>query len=445
MANEHKSITAAAEEHKQELAAEEQPLFRRQVLAEQQSQWLGKVLIAPSVSHAYFVGFAILAATSVVTLLFFGDYTRKERIAGWLVPEHGLVQVHTPQSGVITHMSVQEGSNVRSGDTLFIVSTELQSEALGATRLEIVRRLERRRDSLMAGQKLISQLYEQQVKSLGGRIAASLEEHGHRERELEVQRQRVDLADKSLARLSQHRSGGVVSEDRWLESKNERLDQLMRLRGLQRDMSATQRVRLALEAELEALPLEHQKNLAQNARDIDTLEQELAEAESRRQIVLTAPQSGTVAALQLEQGSSVKADRPLVSIIPAGSELEAQLYLPSRAIGFIEVGQPVLLRYRAFPYQKFGHYRGTIAKVSRSTVNRAELSPQMRGVADPQTLDEPVYPVTVRLDSQTVNAYGRAIALQPGMSLEADVQIENRRLIEWVLEPLFTLTGKMRA
>ena len=444
MADENKSI-AATSAPEQQLPADDQPLFRAQVLAEQQSQWLGKVLITSPISHAVFAGSAIVAASSIVALLFFGDYTRKERITGWLVPEHGLVQVYTPQSGVISQMSVQEGSNVQTGDRLLIVSTELQSEALGATRFEIVRRLQRRRDSLKSEQKLITQLYKQQLKSLNSRITASLDELGHRERELEVQHQRVELASKSVNRLSKHRSGGVVSEDRWLVSENERLDQLMRLRELQRDSSATQRERLALEAELEALPLEHQKNLAQNARDVDTLEQELAEAESRRQIVLTAPHSGTVAALQLEQGSSVKADLPLLSIIPAGSELEAQLYLPSRAIGFIEVGQSVLLRYRAFPYQKFGHYQGTIAKVSRSTVNRAELSPQMRGATDPLALDEPVYPVTVRLGSQTVNAYGRAIDLQPGMILEADVLIENRRLIEWVLEPLFTLTGKMRA
>ena len=229
MADENKSI-AATSAPEQQLPADDQPLFRAQVLAEQQSQWLGKVLITSPISHAVFAGSAIVAASSIVALLFFGDYTRKERITGWLVPEHGLVQVYTPQSGVISQMSVQEGSNVQTGDRLLIVSTELQSEALGATRFEIVRRLQRRRDSLKSEQKLITQLYKQQLKSLNSRITASLDELGHRERELEVQHQRVELASKSVNRLSKHRSGGVVSEDRWLVSENERLDQLMRLR-----------------------------------------------------------------------------------------------------------------------------------------------------------------------------------------------------------------------
>ena len=46
------------------------------------------------------------------------------------------------------------------------------------------------------------------------------------------------------------------------------------------------------------------------------------------------------------------------------------------------------------------------------------------------------------LARQTAVAYGEPVALQPGMQLEADVLIEQRRLIEWVLDPLFTLTGR---
>jgi membrane fusion protein len=55
---------------------------------------------------------------------------------------------------------------------------------------------------------------------------------------------------------------------------------------------------------------------------------------------------------------------------------------------------------------------------------------------------EPFYRINVSLARQTVTAYGEAVPLQPGMLLEADVVLERRRLVEWMLEPLFTLTGK---
>ena len=115
--------------------------------------------------------------------------------------------------------------------------------------------------------------------------------------------------------------------------------------------------------------------------------------------------------------------------------------MPSSAIGFIRPGQPVLLRYQAFPYQKFGHYQGEVASVARSALTQDELARRSSGRSTDQHADQPVYPVTVRLQSQTATAYGQPIALQPGMQLEADILIERRRLIEWVLEPLFTVTG----
>ena len=58
--------------------------------------------------------------------------------------------------------------------------------------------------------------------------------------------------------------------------------------------------------------------------------------------------------------------------------------------------------------------------------------------------NEPLYRITVALSSQTALAYGEAVALHPGMQVEADILIENRRLIEWMFDPLFTLTGKWR-
>ena len=53
---------------------------------------------------------------------------------------------------------------------------------------------------------------------------------------------------------------------------------------------------------------------------------------------------------------------------PSDSDLQAELYAPSRAAGFLGVGQEVLLRYEAYPYQKFGHYRGRVSAVSQTAL-----------------------------------------------------------------------------
>ena len=123
-----------------------------------------------------------------------------------------------------------------------------------------------------------------------------------------------------------------------------------------------------------------------------------------------------------------------MSLLPNGSQLQAQLLVPSAAVGFIEPGDLVLLRYQAYPYQKFGHHRGRVIRVSRSAMVPA--------TGDGQST-EPYYRVLVALDQQSITAYGKPEPLRPGMRVDADILGERRKLYEWVLEPLYSLKGKL--
>jgi len=122
--------------------------------------------------------------------------------------------------------------------------------------------------------------------------------------------------------------------------------------------------------------------------------------------------------------------------------MQAMLYATSKAIGFVKIGDPVELRYEAYPYQQFGTYSGEVVAISRSTLTASELS----GISnlldqrsDPDDRGAPVYRITVDLDSQFVMAYGKEERLQAGMLLEADIVQDTRRLYEWVFEPLYSL------
>ena len=432
-----------AERRSQSLVVPE-PLFRPEVIAARRTQWLGTVLLAPSISHGLFAAFAALTIAAIMSLLFFGEFTRKERINGWLVPEQGLVRVVASQAGVITRLHVRDGDTVAQGAALITLSTEVESAAFGATQEEIVHRLNSRRDSLAAERELQQKLLGEEMNGLARRLAALESERGYLAGELKIQRSQAKLAQETVNRLRPLSDRGLVTAQRLENAERNRLDQASKLSALKRQFTAADRERLILEAEREAMPLRTRSRLAELDREIGALEQESLEAEARRQIVITAAQAGTVTALRTEQGSSANTSTPLLSILPAGSELTAQLFVPSKAIGFVRPGQDVQLRYEAFPYQKFGQHRGAVSSVSRSAVSPNELGAQLSGLTSLLSGDEAVYLVTVRLANQTVTAYGGAVALQPGMQLEADVLIESRRLIEWVFDPLFTLTGKWR-
>jgi len=113
--------------------------------------------------------------------------------------------------------------------------------------------------------------------------------------------------------------------------------------------------------------------------------------------------------------------------------------VPSRAVGFVEPGDAVRLRYPSFPYQKFGHHGGKVLRISRSALSSGELGTLVgKGNAG-----EPYYRIVVALDRPTVRAFGREEALKPGMLLEADILGERRRLWEWAIEPLYALSGSL--
>jgi membrane fusion protein len=215
------------------------------------------------------------------------------------------------------------------------------------------------------------------------------------------------------------------------------LDQQQRLADLDRAQGATQRDLDAARAALRELPLQAARELQAGQRDIAMLEQDLAENDARRRVLVRAPQDGTVTAITAEPGQPAALNQALASLLPAGSALEAELYAPSRAAGFVKPGMPVLLRYQAYPYQKFGQAHGRVREVSASAMRPDELA-QASGPAA-----EPMYRVRVALERQAVTAYGAERPLMSGATLDATVLLERRRLYEWVLEPLYTISGRI--
>jgi membrane fusion protein len=202
----------------------------------------------------------------------------------------------------------------------------------------------------------------------------------------------------------------------------------------------------ANERELANLAERYAKLRAENERAILALRQEATELESRRRIVVTAPAAGRLSLLQADVGQTVDPQRAVAHIVPAGAPLVARLYAPSRTAGFTRKGMPVLLRYDAFPYQKFGQHQGQVTSVAATAVSAAEINNGLStAVAPGSNADDLLFAITVSLPAQTIGTGADARALQSGMRLEADLMQETRRLYEWMLEPLFSTTRRMES
>ena len=419
----------------------DQSLFRAAALGAHKTKWLGDIVLIRPLSYNVLTGISTAMALAVVAFMTWGTYTKRSAVIGQLLPDSGLVKVYVPQAGVVLEKHVAEGRHINKGDVLYVLSSERHSGELGSIQAAVSHQVTARRDSLRDEMGKTRRLQSEERDSLVQRIGGIESELRKLDTLIEGQRSRVDLAKDTVARYQGLLDQDYISREQFQQKQEELLDLKARLQSSERERIGVARELALRKTELAGLGLKHQNQLAQIERGISTMDQELAESEAKRQIVITAPETGTATAVVAEVGQAVDGSRPMVSIVPVGAKLQAHLYAPSRAVGFVRLDAPVLLRYQAYPYQKFGHARGKVISVAKTTLPANEISYLGQGPQGQQ--GEPVYLITVELESQTVMAYGNRQPLQAGMLLEADILQDTRRLYEWVLEPLYSLTGKL--
>ncbi|QRX83997.1 HlyD family secretion protein [Glaciimonas sp. PAMC28666] len=412
------------------------PLFREQALAAQQTNYLGGIILVRPLSLSVLTACALILAVLLGTLLRLGSYTRHSTVAGQLIPTSGFIKVYASQPGIVVEKRVTEDSNVSAGQVLYVLSGERDSSTGGPTQAAISAAVKQRQASLRGELQAMRSLQQQERAALIGKIAGmDLEQH-NLAAQIDGQRARVALAQLTQARYLGLLKQDFISQEQWQQKQEELLDQRNRQQSLERDRIGMVIELAAQRSALGSLSLQQQNQSASIERSLSSASQELSESEARRRLVITAPQAGRVTTALAEVGQTVDVTRPLLSIVPSGARLRAELYAPSRAIGFVHAGDQVMLRYQAYPYQKFGHQRGTIEAVALTALSGRELGePESSG-------KEPLYRITVQLQAQSVVAYGTPQPLLAGMSLEADIAQEKRHLYEWVLAPLYTLTGK---
>jgi membrane fusion protein len=415
-------------------------LFRAEVLESRQSEWLGSVQLTRPASLAVLTMFVLAVAVAVGGFLTLGEYTRKARVTGYLVPDRGVTRLVAPQAATVLESRAVEGRPVHQGDVLFVLAVG-QSSLAGDTEDAVQRSLASRERSLQGAARRQAQLQEARLAALDTQLEGMRRELASMAGEASVQGERLRLARQALTRLESLRDDNFVSSAQVQNKAEEVLGVQAQLQALERQRATHLREIALLEAQRRELPLQTQAAQGEIDRDIAALAQQSAENAARGRVVVRAPQDGVLTGVLAGPGQSVTSAAALASLVPADTRLQAHLYAPSSAVGFVRPDQTVLLRYQAFPYQKFGHQSGHVTQVSRSPLQATELAglPFLSG----DNNKEPLYRITVTLDEQSVAAYGQAQPLAPGMQLEADVVLDRRRLIEWIFEPVLGIAGRV--
>jgi len=413
-------------------------LFRREAVEAHRQQWMGEVRLVRPVSLSVLVVVLLGVAIAVGAWLVLGEYTRKAHVRGVLVPDRGWIRLVSPQVATVSERRVTQGQAVHAGDVLFVLTLD-QHLGDGTAQQRVQSSLRARQESLSETLEARQRLSREQEVALTQRLAGLRQEVAQIDTETELQRQRLTLSQQTLARLESLREERFVSTAQINSKSEEVLALRAQLVALERQRSTLQREIAALEGQRRELPLQERARAGELQRAAQALAQESAENEAKHEMLIRAPQDGTLAAVLAEPGQTVSPDVALGSLVPADTRLQAHLYAPSSALGFIRPQQPVRMRVAAFPYQKFGHQTGSVLQVSSTPLQAGELAALPLAVKP----DEPMYRVTVGLEQQSVMAYGREQPLAAGMQLDADVMLERRRLVEWLFAPVLGVTGRL--
>lgn len=414
-------------------------LFRAEAMA-QATALTGNLRLArrPMFTAATLV--AVGVATAGVLFVWLAEFARQVTVPGLIGSPSGSLQVLAPAGGVIDVLSVSEGERVTARHALLALRTG-RATSSGESAALMAARIADRRRALEAEWSAQSLQAVQQSTALQRRIANLNEEIRQLGEESITLQSRLQLMARSTQRHEILAQEGFLSSQHLQQRQEDQIEVQARLHALSRMRTALERDLLQAQGEQAASETQRQMHRAQHDRQVAVLDQEVIDNEERRQVVLTAPRTAVVTALNVKPGRAVREGEPLMTLIPdaggATQALDAELFAPSRAIGFVAVGQEVRLRLAAFPYQKFGMQRGQVTAISTTPLDAQELpTGQAAALMQAAHAQEPLYRIKVALDRQDIHAYGRSIALRPGMALEADIQQERRALWEWLLEPL---------
>jgi membrane fusion protein len=380
---------------------------------------------------------ALLACITLVLVIFaiLGEYSRKERVIGFLNPESGLVRIIPPQSGRIDKIFFKDGWDINKGDKIFSIETDTQNSfGLGIAN-GLLRQLSFEKAELEKLARLDSLHNDLSKKRLQLQQESNIEEQNRLIKRVLFQEKVVSNEKLVLNKMKSLVDENAMSPIDASIQENKYLEASQVLESLRNEKERLKERALDLENQYSLLEISEQRESSEVKQRLISIEQRIIQTQGQEEYIIESPIEGKVASITANVGQFTSTQRAIATIVPKDSELIAHLLIPSRAAGLLKLGQSIRLQYDAFPYQKFGVHTGIVEDISRSVIAPTDLE------IAPRIL-EPVFLIKVKLNDQSINTRGQTYDLQAGMTLSADIILEKRKIWEWLFSPILAAVNR---
>ena len=412
-------------------------LFREEALSRlSRGLWPAPLLSKP-LPGLLLASFVVLTTAAVIVFATSFPFARKERVAGYLTPVSGWSRVTARTFAVVRRRHVDDGDFVEAGDVLYEFASGEGLEKRLPVERKLLADIAARRDALRGRLAAID-------RQLHNDRTIDREEREALRREITHLESEVAAYEGGLAvKRRQYRAGrrlrarGAISESDLLDLLDRSQSRAALVASKRRELA---RLRAALESHQTLLTrreLEREETRATVEERILGLAMEQSRIQARDSGSVLAPRRGRVASVRAAEGDWVQPGDSLLDIVPDDYQLKARLFADSNAMGSIRAGQEVRVYLDAFPYERHGAQSGRVLAVSGTT-----LGPRDTGASAARSR-APAF----RIDVEFPNGFGLSDAqrqtLRPGMTVTADIVRDRATLIDWLIEPLQGVAGRL--
>ncbi len=381
---------------------------------------------------------------------------------GRLVPAGQLKIVQPPEQGVVREILVREGERVAEGQVLLRMDSRLADADVSVVRQEVaLRRLQLARIDAELGGKPLARGADDPPALFAEVEAQWAANRRALEDSLAQERSVLDRARKNLAAAAEVKSkleqtlphyreqeqayeklaregyaGNLAARDKQrerIEKEQDLRTQRHALEGAEATMAQSEKRLVQIDSEYrQKLQSERVEAYAQARR----LDQELEkQAHKQGRLELRAPQGGIVKDVATHTpGTVVGPGVIIMTIVPAGEALRAEVWVSNQDVGFVHAGQDAKIKLTAFTFQKYGMLDGRVQRVS---ADAAEGTPGTAAArAEAGRALPAAYKTIVELGTQRLDTDGHRYELTPGMHVTAEIKLGSRTVLEYLLSPV---------
>jgi len=411
-------------------------LIRPQVVEHRRKRLLGEIVLTQSRAGRWPTAIVISLIALLAAWAVLAKFNRTVEVIGSVVSDKLEVKIVPARSGIVQNVQVREGDHVAVDQPLAYVLSDVKNHTLGNVSATMLDALVSQRDRAMHRHDLLLSVADSERNRMEIALNAAIERRAALDRQLALQESLVNSLNDTQQRFSTLAEINLVSR---LELERRQQEVIMARQRLEETRQAHNEASFAIttaRSQLQSHAEEIELQLTQSRMEMDALDREIAAISAEVGYTIVAPVAGTITLLQTAEGRAVDARFPLFTIRPEGAQFEVELLVPSSAVGFLKAGQDVNVMYDAFPYQTFGTAIGTVYRVSDTNISPREIDAHSDAA-------EPVYKISVKLDQQYMEAYGARFPLHGGMTVHASIVLDRRSFIDWLLDPIDAVRGRL--